>query len=85
MKRKAALLYTYYALFLLSQRSDLKPSFTLHGDVQSRASMYRQRLMFAQQRLLNSGKFRVKGLGNDQSSSKGNDIEEVSDITLLSL
>jgi len=40
------------------------PKYQLLGNAESRAAMYRERLLFTQQRLLRSELFTLKGLGN---------------------
>eukprot|EP01041_Mallomonas_annulata_P009213 gene9213-19109_t len=48
-------------------RVNSQPKCRLHGTVESRAQMYRERLLLIQQRLLRSGGFALRGMGNAQS------------------
>jgi DNA polymerase epsilon subunit 2 len=48
---------------------DPKPAYNLHGTVETRAHMFRERLLMTQQRLLRSGMFAMRGMGGAASSS----------------
>ncbi len=56
------------------------PPYTLIGNVDSRAKMYRERLILTQQRLLRSGNFYYRGLNKNHNSS---DKIEISTIDSL--
>jgi len=57
------------------------PKYQLLGTADSRAAMYRERLLFTQQRLLRSELFTLKGLGNAapgrNGANKDNAVHEV--------
>ena len=66
---------------------DAKPTYTLHGTVDTRAQMFRERLLLTQQRLLRSGLFVMRGMGSSSSSNntkagKG-EVHELSTIESL--
>jgi hypothetical protein len=46
------------------------PQYQLLGTVESRANMYRERLLLTQQRLLRSELFALKGMGNSTLTTK---------------
>lgn len=58
-----------------------KPSYSLHGSIESRAKMYRERLTFTQQRLLRSGSFVQQTIGGHITSTS--DVHELCTITSL--
>ena len=50
-----------------------KPKYSLHGNVSSRASMYRERLLLTQQRLIRSGNFTMKGMESYSGTASSTD------------
>ena len=48
--------------------------YTKHAAPEVRAAMYRQRLLLTQQRLLRSGKYKIKGIKSKVSSHGGSDV-----------
>lgn len=61
------------------------PHYQLLGTVESRANMYRERLLLTQQRLLRSELFALKGMGNSTLTSRhngsNNPVHEVQYVT----
>lgn len=68
-----------FIVFLIRLES---PSYSLLGSTESRANMFRERLLFTQQRLLRSELFTLRGLKANKSL-KNRDIEELSTIESL--
>lgn len=66
-------------------RVEPKPTYRLHGSVDSRAKMFRERLLFTQQRLLRSGLVvtRTMGQGHSDTSVSSNKGCELSTIESL--
>ena len=66
-------------------RVEPKPTYRLHGSVDSRARMFRERLLFTQQRLLRSGIVvtRTMGQSHSDTSSVSNNRRELSTIESL--
>ena len=54
----------------MTRRRDPSPKCVLLGTVESRAQMYRERLLLTQQRLLRSELFVLKGMGNTSLTTK---------------
>jgi DNA polymerase epsilon subunit 2 len=69
---------------LKSYKVDPKPTYALHGTAESRARMYRERLLFTQQRLLRSGLFVMRGMGDKNQNNRSNpDAHELCTIESL--
>lgn len=64
--------YVISALFRITN-----PKYTFLGDVNSRATMYRERLLLTQQRLLRSELFTLRGLKSQSNHHRG-EVDEVS-------
>ena len=66
-------------------RVEPKPTYRLHGSVDSRSRMFRERLLFTQQRLLRSGIVvtRTMGQSHSDTSSASNNRCELSTIESL--
>jgi hypothetical protein len=59
----------------------IKPTYSIHGNVHSRANMYRERLNFTLQWLLRSGSFVLGGLSTTRSLPP--DVHEITTVTSL--
>jgi DNA polymerase epsilon subunit 2 len=63
-----------------------KPQYQLHGPVESRARMFRERLLFTQQRLLRTGEFCLKGMNTankSQAAANASEKHELSTVESL--
>ena len=55
---------------------DTKPSYSLHGSVDTRAQMFRERLLLTQQRLLRSGLFVMRGMGSTSNTAHSTKVDK---------
>jgi hypothetical protein len=60
-----------------------KPTYKLHGSAESRRDMYRERLLFTQQRLLRSGLYVNKTMGQGLGSANINRKSEASELSSI--